>query len=100
MVFGRPRFAVPKDDMMPPGLQSTCASFPADPGLRKALAQGPAPLALPEEAVSRQTPPGLRKALAQGPAPLALPGEVVSRQTLVCTMLWRKVLLHSLCRGT
>ena len=87
----------------------------------QALAQGPAPLALPGGLLPGRTwsaqgfgtrscpigsargcfqaEPCLQKALAQGPTPLALPGEVVSRQTLVCTRLQHKVLPHWLFQG-
>ena len=119
MVLGRPRSAVPKDDMMPPGLQSTCASScrglaghslcrervhglccfrgGAQPEHIRECCRESCPIGSARGGCF-QAEPGLHKALAQGLAPLALP-EVVSRQNLVCRRLWHKVLPHWLCQG-
>ena len=97
MVLGRPRSAVPKDDMMPPGLQSTCASScrglaghslcrervhglccfrgGAQPEHIRECCRESCPIGSARGGCF-QAEPGLHKALAQGPAPLALPGKV------------------------
>ena len=91
--MGRPRFAVPKDDMMPPGLQSTCASSCrglAGHSLCRERVHGlccfRGGAARTYENVVGMDMGGRRQEL------------VASRQNLVCTRLWHKVLPHWLCQ--